>query len=163
MSRYESERFVPATPSCVKSKLSLKFDGRKLYLNIHDYSNRVIEYTAVSGKPVKGGFDYSIQRQKQAFHGPIPSGEYWITLSELWKNAWYRPGSDNAWGDYRVAIHPYPTTKTYGRGGFFIHGGAIPGSAGCIDLTKNMNRFIKHLRTLMPGKKDCYIPLTVEY
>ena len=163
MSRYESERFFPRIPSCAKSKLSLKFDGRNLYLNINDNSGRVMQYTAVSGKPVKDKFDYSVQRQKQAFQGPIPEGEYWITLSELWENAWYRPGSSSAWGDYRVAVHPYPTTKTYGRGGFFIHGGMIPGSAGCIDLTKDMKKFIKHLHTLMPGKQNCYIPLIVKY
>ena len=38
-----------------------------------------------------------------------------------------------AWGNYRITIHPFTTTETYGRGGFFIHGGDQLGSAGCID------------------------------
>ena len=38
------------------------------------------------------------------------------------------------WGDWRAPLVPTKGTKTHGRDGFFIHGGGITGSAGCIDL-----------------------------
>ena len=40
------------------------------------------------------------------------------------------------WGHFRVPLHPAKNTKTFGRGGFFIHGGEYPGSAGCVDVGK---------------------------
>jgi hypothetical protein len=42
----------------------------------------------------------------------------------------------------RYTIHPYISTETYGRGGFFIHGGDAPGSIGCIDLWDHMEDFV---------------------
>ena len=164
MNKYEEERFDPKTPQCAKANMSLFFNGQILTLKI--YGHKVIEksYKAASGKPdAKMNFDYSEKRQKTSYIGPIPQGQYWITVSELWENAWYRPGSTEAWGDYRIAIHPYPTTNTYNRGGFFIHGGKVLGSAGCVDLTSYMNKFVEDLRKALPGSKDCYIPFTVRY
>ena len=38
-------------------------------------------------------------------------------------------------------------TNTYGRNGFSIHGGKSPGSAGCIDLTKDNNAFHNWLKS----------------
>ncbi|MEZ5601109.1 MAG: DUF2778 domain-containing protein [Candidatus Competibacteraceae bacterium] len=76
--------------------------------------------------------------------GPIPQGIYWIRPDELddnWLNCRLSDRFANAWGRYRISIHPF-TTETFGRGGFFIHGGATPGSAGCIDLTNHMDRFV---------------------
>lgn len=35
------------------------------------------------------------------------------------------------WGDWRAALTPDPGTTTFGRSGFFLHGGSYPGSAGC--------------------------------
>lgn len=65
-------------------------------------------------------------------------------------------------GRYRVAIHPFTTTVTFGRGGMFIHGGAAPGSAGCIDLTRHMNDFVRDLRG-ETSMRSCQIHLTVAY
>lgn len=41
------------------------------------------------------------------------------------------------WGDYRVPLHPNDGANTFGRDGFFMHGGDDPGSAGCIDVGPN--------------------------
>lgn len=91
-------------------------------------------------------------------------GEYWVQPSELQDNAWYRiRNPSSAWGRHWITIHPYPSTKTHGRGGFFIHGGATPGSAGCIDLSVHMSFFVQALRKELDGKPECYIPLTVGY
>ncbi|AXV76564.1 MULTISPECIES: tlde1 domain-containing protein [Ralstonia solanacearum species complex] len=96
--------------------------------------------------------------------GPIPEGEYWIQPSELQENAWYRfRNTRTGWGDYWITIHPHPSTPTYDRGGFFIHGGKNPGSAGCIDLASHMNRFVEALQKELAGNTKCYIPLTVRY
>jgi hypothetical protein len=37
-------------------------------------------------------------------------------------------------GHYRVSLHPAEGTDTFGRGGFFLHGGKNWGSAGCFDV-----------------------------
>jgi hypothetical protein len=81
----------------------------------------------------------------------------------MWENKWYKMGSRAAWGNFRLTIHPYPSTETYGRGGFFIHGGSTPGSAGCIDLSTNIDKFVEKLTTELKGLPKCYIPLTVLY
>ena len=69
--------------------------------------------------------------------GPIPPGKYQLSVSEI-----SQPGTlgtllrqlHGDWGSWRVPLHPLPATQTYGRSGFFMHGGAIPGSAGCVDF-----------------------------
>lgn len=124
-----------------------------------------VSYPAVSGQPkATGEFDYSDERQKIPNVGPIPEGEYWIDPSQMWDNAWYRFNSPaSAWGNHRITIRPYPHTKTHGRGGFFMHGGAVPGSVGCIDLTVGMDTFAHDLKQRLNGLPQCYIPLTVQY
>ena len=159
--RYAGERYVPKVPTCKKSILTLYFDGRILRAQ---GSKKMITFPAVSGRPNDGKFDYSPDRQKIPDQGPIPAGDYWIQPSELQENAWYRLRNPRtAWGNYWITIHPYPNTETYKRGGFFIHGGATPGSAGCIDLVRNMNRFVEELADELKDKGTCYIPLTVRY
>lgn len=78
--------------------------------------------------------------------GPIPPGTYWIKPKEMSKATIYRRmsnfvrgfsddssyGSD--WGDWRITLHPDASTDTFGRNGFFIHGGKQKGSKGCIDI-----------------------------
>ncbi|MCK6422012.1 MAG: DUF2778 domain-containing protein [Aquabacterium sp.] len=144
--------------------MTLKFDGHGL---VGSGTRAAMIYPAVSGKPIgPAEFDYSPERQKIAFQGPIPEGAYWIQPSQLWRNNWAKSmlrTPRSAWGNYRLAIHPYPTTVTHGRGGFFIHGGSIPGSAGCIDLTSQMDRFIQDLIHELDGTPECFIPLTVRY
>jgi hypothetical protein len=142
------------------SSLKLFFDGSTLQMTggSENYS-----YPAASGRPTKGGkFIYSKEAQKASFSGPIPEGVYWINPDELWTNRWYKRGSEAAWGKYRITIHPFTTTETYKRGGFFIHGGKELGSAGCIDLTSHIEDFVANL-----GKEEamrkCQIHLTVNY
>ena len=107
--------------------------------------------------------------------GPIPAGWYtadpnivqkWSDLSitnkfvsslpavEGFKHgAW--PGGTFAWGEFRVPLFPLSVGS---RGNFFIHGGSRPGSAGCIDLTKNMNAFVQAFI-----KYNQILPLHVKY
>jgi hypothetical protein len=151
-------------PLCGKSRVTLNFDGKFLYVR---GVKTPLTLPAVSGKRTETGkFDYSPERQKIPYQGPIPAGEYWIQPSQLWENNWLKSlvrAPRSAWGNYRLTIHPYPSTQTHGRGGFFVHGGNVPGSAGCIDLTMHIDRFVKQLTSELGGKPECYIPLTVSY
>jgi hypothetical protein len=158
MADYSAERYDPKIAHC--STLVLRFDGKTLTMRggSANYS-----YSAVSGRSQNGSFDYSNDAQRQAYQGPIPEGTYWIKPDEMWENAWYKSGSRAAWGNYRITIHPFTTTETYRRGGFFIHGGAVPGSAGCIDLATEMDRFVADLRKELGGKETCQIHLFVGY
>lgn len=79
--------------------------------------------------------------QSASFEGPIPIGMYYIDPSDLSDPnivgdlaRTYRPDSPGDWGDFRVRIESFSSTNTYGRDGFFLHGGGYSGSAGCIDV-----------------------------
>lgn len=137
---YNAERYNPTLAAC--TTLSLTFDGSKLTLTD---GKKIDSYRAVSGRAASTGkFDYSSARQRVHGAGPIPEGIYWINPLELWENAWWKPAPTRAWGNFRITIHPFNTTVTFGRGGFFIHGGSVPGSAGCICLTTD----IDHVRSI---------------
>jgi hypothetical protein len=75
----------------------------------------------------------------RASTGPIPPGQYRLfarTLSApipvhaVARTLWTRQD----WGGIRIPAVPSMTTNTHGRGGFYLHGGLFPGSAGCIDV-----------------------------
>ena len=162
--KYAYEVRQPEVPACAKSVIALHFDGR--VFKMRTASGVLKAYSAVSGKPVNSKFDYSLERQKLANQGPIPEGHYWISPADIWENNLIKSflvSSRSAWGDYRITIRVRPGTQTYTRGGFFIHGGDIPGSAVCIDLTTSMNQFIKDLKSLLGKSIHCYIPLEVDY
>lgn len=160
---YAKERYNPALRHCeVKTGqyIRIRFDGKHLKLV---GGSTTKSYVAASGKKLDGVFDYSGDRQKVKNAGPIPAGVYWIRPDELWTNAWYKRASTAAWGNFRITIHPFPSTETFGRGGFFIHGGDDLGSAGCIDLVKNMDAFVKDLREMLGDQSRCQIHVEVKY
>lgn len=133
--------------------ITLTFDGTVLTM----FGAVSASWPAVSGRPdAAGGFDYSPTRQHLTNVGPIPAGGYWIDPTQLvdlqsrWLYSWLY---ETAWGTNRITIHPFDSTHTFGRGGFFIHGGTTPGSAGCIDLTTSMESFARQLGALHPGVK----------
>ncbi|MBU6280323.1 MAG: DUF2778 domain-containing protein [Actinomycetales bacterium] len=72
--------------------------------------------------------------------GPIPEGKYWFDVCStrsLSTSKLSHGLATNAWGNYSWSLHANPTTNTFGRSGFFIHGGQQWGSAGCIDVRHN--------------------------
>lgn len=142
------------------SSLALRCDVAHLTMS---GGKKAYIYPAASGKPAKdGSFNYSQAAQMGGPGGPIPAGVYWINPDELWTNRWYKSGSYDGWGNYRITIHPFTTTATFKRGGFFIHGGKVLGSAGCIDLTKHIDTFVNDLQGKL-ATKVCQNHLTVEY
>lgn len=74
-------------------------------------------------------------------------------------------GPDGRFNDSRAAQRasfsgPFPAN--YQRGGFFIHGGKVPGSAGCIDLTSNIETLVDDFDK-EGARRKCQIRLTVKY
>ncbi len=67
------------------------------------------------------------------------------------------------WGNFRLAIKPQKGTITFGRSSFYVHGGKLPGSHGCIDLTNQMDDFAKIFGTWSATTKKKTIPLVVNY
>ena len=140
-------------PVNVKPGQYAVFDGKKFTLYEND--KPIMSWDAVSGKDGYRSPEY--QNLKDT--GPIPEGTYVARQSELqrmspidWIIGWSRllsedlggkwPGSEYSWGDSRVWLEPSKETNTYGRDDFSIHGGWVPGSAGCIDLTSNIDNFV---------------------
>jgi hypothetical protein len=68
-----------------------------------------------------------------------------------------------AWGDYRLPISKSGDTNTFGRGSFYIHGGGIPGSIGCIDLLNQMNDFVKYFEDWKNKSDNKKLNLIVNY
>jgi hypothetical protein len=157
--KYESERYEAALDD---APFTLLFTGDHL---VQHGSGADRAWDAVSGKALPpddgafgggtfGGyqqseFDYSLEAQKVADRGPIPEGIYWLDPTELHDmHFWHHmpnpayPFESAAWGQHRITIHPHISTQTYGRGGFFIHGGDLPGSIGCIDLWNHIEDFV---------------------
>jgi hypothetical protein len=132
----------------------LSFNGKMLTL--YDQEGNVTgEWPAVSGRE---GFQ-DPKFQSVADKGPIPAGFYragqgslQTRPTDLWQQfkgllgggTW--PGGHRSWGDYRIWLHPIRGTNTFGRSGFSIHGGLLPGSAGCIDLCGGMPGFVSAFR-----------------
>jgi hypothetical protein len=133
--------------------MELEFDGSQLRVT----GTGATAFRAVSGRPgPDGSFDYGPARQREESVGPIPAGTYWIDprqMKDMALNNLFSEGSARGWGSHRITIHPFDDTHTFGRGGFFIHGGTIPGSAGCIDLTTEMARFAALVSAVPAGQK----------
>lgn len=68
-----------------------------------------------------------------------------------------------AWGDYRLPITKVGETETFGRGSFYIHGGGIPGSIGCIDLMGGMNDFANYFTEWKNNPSNKKLKLVVKY
>jgi hypothetical protein len=110
-------------------------------------------------------FEYSKERQTQKNLGPTPEGLYSINRSafieskneggsQQWSNlSWYEkaaasvgrsswPGGTSSWGEYRWKLQN-EGAETFGRDNFYMHGGSLWGSRGCIDLGAGVTEFYK--------------------
>ncbi|TSD87794.1 DUF2778 domain-containing protein [Mycobacterium sp. KBS0706] len=139
----------------MRRRVWLRFDGKSLkWINGGSIER---EWAAVSGREGH----QSPREQNVADTGPIPAGTYLGDFSEfqdrrlgqstvdwvagnLGRGQWR--GNEMSWGNYRLWLRPLRNVNTFGRDGFTIHGGWYPGSAGCIDLTGNMDDFAGRLR-----------------
>ena len=104
--------------------------------------NSVGTYPYTTGRP--GVTDPTISGQ-----GPIPLGTYTADPQPISEGGFLRNFLGD-WGKYRVPLKADDGTQTFGRDGFFLHGGKKPGSAGCIDVGGNDTDLFGHLRNA-PG------------
>jgi hypothetical protein len=160
-----------------EQSLSLYFNGNFLLLRVVK-ENEILRfsYKAVSGRPIDGKFDYSIERQAKKGQGPIPEGEYHINPQEIQytndRSTYDKlkgvvgggtfKGGTTSWGIGRVWIYPSQVViNGVVRSDFSIHGGSESGSAGCIDLTGNDIKFFEEL--MKHRGSSTKIPLIVKY
>jgi hypothetical protein len=68
-----------------------------------------------------------------------------------------------SWGNYRLRITPTGGQDMYARHSFYLHGGSIRGSIGCIDLTDDMEDFAKFFGVWSSANKQKTMPLIVKY
>jgi hypothetical protein len=69
--------------------------------------------------------------------GPIPPGRYALNVRDFSdpSSIWDLLRNQRAdWGDWRVRLRRNADGRYPNREGFHLHGGARPGSAGCIDV-----------------------------
>ncbi len=68
-----------------------------------------------------------------------------------------------AWGNYRMPIVPKGGTETFGRGSFYLHGGGLAGSIGCIDLVDRIDDFVSTYKAFLSKSGAKTIDLFVDY
>ena len=153
----------------------MRFDTTGLTSISVDISNGLmLVYPEVKGRwpysmPVKSGINECTNNPKcsdSKNRGPIPAGDYVVKAAEL-----SDPGVIHDvlrqfrgdWGDWRAPAHPLPNTNTHGRSGFFLHGGSLDGSLGCIDFGGGRfgNTLTDQLRKDILSDPDGVIPVTV--
>lgn len=71
--------------------------------------------------------------------GPIPPGDYLINPHDESNThvegiEYIARRTKGDWGHYRVKLYPHQVKNIHNRSEFFLHGGSLPGSAGCIDI-----------------------------
>lgn len=141
-------------------KAYLHWDGDELHYKINGTSFR--SWPGTSGKVWFWPAGWRDQSKKS--FGPIPEGTYqtgdiqtvyrdidpglWDELKYFFTNPAHNFGtkegetevfSQIAWGNHRIPIYG----EKLGRSGFYIHGGTLRGSSGCIDLGDGMESFAK--------------------
>ncbi|MDD5222996.1 MAG: RHS domain-containing protein [bacterium] len=144
--------------------LTLNVGSCSLTVDPEDGSKSTYNICATSGS---GSCKNESKCEQKKDEGPLPRGKYNINANDISNPGRFGDILRNltgVWGDWRVPINPSPGTETYGRSGFFLHGGRKPGTSGCIDIgggifgDTNTDRLLKDLIN-DPDKK---IPLTVK-
>ncbi|MDK1386819.1 hypothetical protein QN224_15520 [Sinorhizobium sp. 8-89] len=142
--------------SNIKKRIKLHFDGERLTAT--ENGRHAGSWAGVSGKE-------GLQKpnlQHLGNEGPIPESVYSVGQLQYppekgtWDRLWGRmhhgtwPGLEAAWGNSRAWLKhksgENPVFHYRGKDGFSIHGGAEAGSAGCIDLTDQMDSFADFYR-----------------
>lgn len=68
-----------------------------------------------------------------------------------------------SWGNFRFSLIPQKGTNTFDRSGFFMHGGSLPGSIGCIDLVTGIKDFGPYYKEWLQKTGNSTIELIVDY
>jgi hypothetical protein len=90
----------------------------------------------------------------------LPGTDIFINTDDFYQST---DPSRIAWGNFRFSLNPKKGTNTFGRGGFFLHGGSIPGSIGCVDLATDIRDFGKFYKEWLEKTGNKTIELVVDY
>ncbi|MCL1902265.1 MAG: DUF2778 domain-containing protein [Alphaproteobacteria bacterium] len=148
-SKYEFRGNTFKDPININDKQVAVFDGKSL--SVYEGETKIKSWDGVSG--AKDFQNPKFQNLKDK--GPLPEGTYVVRQGEHYYYENFSdyektksffgggkfPGGTNAWGNSKVSLEPSKQNNMLGRANFNIHGGKIPGSAGCIDLTSQMDAF----------------------
>jgi hypothetical protein len=161
-------------------------DGTKVILSHAAQSGRPVPLRASDAAACGGSVDDSYLNNPRYVgiedFGPIPEGDFALNLSEFstftqWEQAQMITGGSftdpfgqalhgGDWGAGRAPLHPVkllPSAAGCGdtarRSGFYLHGGSLPGSSGCIDIDNDgINSFLG-----LVGGYKATIPVKVKY
>lgn len=151
----------------------MKYDGQVLM-----WAGK--SYKATSGMPG----DQNADKQHVPDAGPVPAGRYKVfiadlgpakvsdaatcTLAPAWGVEAIPRGRDAGsceqywanWGRNRVRMEPMDRSKTFGRGGFYLHDSTKGFSHGCIEIA---GPFFTALRNYGQMTRRRHLILKVEY
>jgi hypothetical protein len=154
----------------------LWFDGAQLVLLNTADGSEVRRWPAFSGTP---GIPASPANLRLSDIGSIPAGLFSInpkdtqsraTAEDIWDWVdWVR--KERSWGTYYTALHPVDVEDPQAaqRDKMFIHGGARPGTAGCLDLVDQNEDFHQWFTQRLDQRGDAlrenllvmYVPLAL--
>jgi hypothetical protein len=163
----------------------LKGDGRPL-VQAKGQSGRPLTVRASDAKACGGSPDDSYMNNPRyvgiADNGPIPEGQYTFRLTDMTtfssseqlkmslagESEYVDPAGLALHGDWGAARAPLRPVKlvaskfcgsTASRSGFYLHGGVMPGSSGCIDVGNDaITKVVSSLTGFTPA-----VSLTVKY
>jgi RHS repeat-associated protein len=125
---------TPTAPPLVVTPYALTFDMDNGTLWVDTSGGTPYSLKVQSGRP---GVINDRAHASIPDTGPVPPGLYEVDMTQLTDPGRVGDFLRNLrgdWGDWRVPLVPLEGTNTYGRSDFFLHGGSMPGSAGCIDF-----------------------------
>lgn len=136
-----------------------------------------IDFMKVKGAgPIPEGSYYlgGIQKRTNGDSLKFAGNKDWYELLKVYDAEFNKIGDNHnfnagtaqdmiAWGNYRMAIVPKSGTETFGRGSFYLHGGGLAGSIGCIDLVDRIDEFVSTYKSYLSKSGTKTIDLYVDY
>ena len=136
-----------------------------------------IEFMKVKGAgPIPEGAYYlgPIQKRTNGDSLKFAGKKDWYELLKIYDAEYSKIGDNHnfnagtaqdmiAWGNYRMAIIPKGGTETFGRGSFYLHGGGLAGSIGCIDLVDRIDDFVRIYQAFLSKSGLKTMDLFVDY
>jgi hypothetical protein len=136
-----------------------------------------IDFMKVKGAgPIPEGNYYlgSIQKRTSGDALKFAGNKDWYELLKIYSDEYNKIGDRHefnagtaqdmiAWGNYRMPIIPKGGTETFGRNSFYLHGGGLGGSIGCIDLVDRIDDFVSTYKGFLSKTGSKTIDLFVDY
>jgi peptidoglycan hydrolase-like protein with peptidoglycan-binding domain len=136
-----------------------------------------IDFMKIKGAgPIPEGSYYlgDIQKRTNGDALKLAGNKDWYELLKLYDEEVKKIGDNHnfnagtaqdmiAWGNYRMAIIKKSGTETFGRGSFYLHGGGLAGSIGCIDLVDRIDDFVATYKSHLSRTGTKTIDLYVDY